>query len=157
MTNQMKNQKGFTLIELMIVVAIIGILASVAVPQYQDYVARTKVMDAFSTAAAAKTLLADFYNQEGVMPVLLPVGNGDLEIAALIAGIEGSNYVAVGDAGYVAAANADTAVVTVTLSGVTGVVNATTLVLAFDGSGATFQLDCTGSTAPPKYLPKDCK
>ena len=65
----MKGQKGFTLIELMIVVAIIGILASVAVPQYQDYVARTKVADAFSTAAAAKTLLAEFYNSEGVMPV----------------------------------------------------------------------------------------
>jgi type IV pilus assembly protein PilA len=155
MTNQMKNQKGFTLIELMIVVAIIGILASVAVPQYQDYVARTKVMDAFSTGAAAKTLLADYYNQEGDMPA-----TGGVEALAIEAGIAGSNYVAVAgtDSDY-AYVTADTSTITITLSGVASAVNALDLELAFNGAGASFVMTCDGAltTVPTKYLPKDCK
>lgn len=55
----MNNQKGFTLIELMIVVAIIGILAAIAIPQYQNYVARSQVTRAMSEAGALRTSVED--------------------------------------------------------------------------------------------------
>jgi len=55
----MKNQKGFTLIELMIVVAIIAILAAIAIPQYQNYVARSQISKAVAEAGALKTAYED--------------------------------------------------------------------------------------------------
>ena len=62
-------QKGFTLIELMIVVAIIGILAAIAIPAYQDYTIRAQVTEGLSLASAAKTAVAEFYMNEGEAPV----------------------------------------------------------------------------------------
>ena len=61
-------QKGFTLIELMIVVAIIGILAAVALPAYKDYTVRTKVSEVILAASAAKNTIAEFYNVKGSIP-----------------------------------------------------------------------------------------
>jgi type IV pilus assembly protein PilA len=63
-----RAQKGFTLIELMIVVAIIGILAAVAVPAYQDYIARAQVSEAVSLTTGGKTPLAEYYNEKGHWP-----------------------------------------------------------------------------------------
>src|SRR5690606_18523793 len=61
----MKKQSGFTLIELMIVVAIIAILAAIALPAYQDYVARSQVSEANSLASGAKTAVAEEYANTG--------------------------------------------------------------------------------------------
>ena len=61
----MKMQKGFTLIELMIVVAIIAILAAIAISQYQDYVIRAQVSEGAELADGMKTAMAEFYNNKG--------------------------------------------------------------------------------------------
>ncbi|NNC76809.1 MAG: pilin [Woeseiaceae bacterium] len=64
----MKKQQGFTLIELMIVVAIIGILAAIAIPAYQDYTIRAQVSEGLSLAAGAKVAVAEYYQDRGVYP-----------------------------------------------------------------------------------------
>jgi len=63
-------QKGFTLIELMIVVAIIGILAAIAIPAYQDYTIRAQVTEGLNLADGLKVAVADYYTQNGIFPVV---------------------------------------------------------------------------------------
>ena len=64
----MKMQKGFTLIELMIVVAIIAILAAIAISQYQDYVIRSQVSEGSSLADGVKTAVGEYVNNRGTFP-----------------------------------------------------------------------------------------
>ncbi|SHL90980.1 pilin [Vreelandella subglaciescola] len=77
------KQAGFTLIELMIVVAIIGVLASIAIPQYQNYTARAQASEALSITAGVRTDIAEQYSLKGEMPVKADLGltddDGNLE------------------------------------------------------------------------------
>jgi len=64
-----KAQKGFTLIELMIVIAIIGILAAIAIPAYQDYLIRSQVSEGLAMASAAKASVSEYYANHGSWPL----------------------------------------------------------------------------------------
>lgn len=74
----MNAQKGFTLIELMIVIAIIGILAAIALPAYQDYTKRARAGEGLSLAGGAKTAVTEYYSSNNAWPA----SNGAVGIAA---------------------------------------------------------------------------
>ena len=92
----MKKQQGFTLIELMIVVAIIGILAAIAIPAYQDYTIRAQVSEGLNLTGACKAAVTEVYQDSGGFPT----NNADagLEAAASITG-KYTTQVAVGALG----------------------------------------------------------
>lgn len=137
-----KLQQGFTLIELMIVVAIIGILAGLAIPSYQSYSVRTKISEGLSLATAAKTGITEYYNSEGTWP------NDNAK-----AGIA--------DANDISGAYVDS--ITVNESRITIVYNTTTT-----GASANIRLQtstpvgsfiwtCTSSTIDDNLLPPVCR
>lgn len=139
-------QKGFTLIELMIVVAIIGVLAAVALPAYQDYLGRSQMSEAFILAGGQKGTMAEYYSNHGNWPA-----NNAAAGAAAATDINGKYVESVTIAGAVATAkmkgtgvNAGVAGKTLKLTGTAG----TTL--------GSFTWACS-SDAPPKYLPSSCR
>ncbi|WP_279610004.1 pilin [Burkholderia contaminans] len=74
-TIKANTQKGFTLIELMITVAIVGILAAVALPAYQDYTIRAQVAEGFTLAEGAKTAVSEYFANAGTLPADGPTAN----------------------------------------------------------------------------------
>jgi len=98
-----KVQKGFTLIELMIVIAILGILAAIAIPAYQDYAVRARISEGISMAAPAKLAVSEFHQSEGGWPGFLAGAGASavltdmVEDITIIAG--GNIYINIDEAG----------------------------------------------------------
>ncbi|MBU2710244.1 pilin [Zooshikella harenae] len=140
-----KMQQGFTLIELMIVVAIIGILAAVAIPAYQDYTVRTKVSEGMSLASGAKTAVSETRLSLG----RFPTGSNSSYGLAGATSIKGNNVSQV-------KANGGDGVITVTYSN-DSAINGKTLVLTPSmASGGSIIWTCSG-TVESKYLPSNCR
>ena len=147
-------QKGFTLIELMIVVAIIGILAAIALPAYQDYMVRTKVSEAVLAASSGRTAVAETFSQKSTM-----------QLSQVSMGVQNqtSRYVSavafVGTAPTIGEIRVTTA--TDTALGLGAATN-TQLMLRGTGDTSTGAVAWTcgkGATTPipAKYLPSSCK
>lgn len=140
----MKRQQGFTLIELMIVVAIIGILAAIALPAYQDYTIRAKVSEIMVLASKDKTSISEYYISQGSMPA-----------NATAAGINTS----AAQSTYVSAIAYSTAGATGTMTYTVANLGAASGNIVFVGTGSADGVSwaCTSSTVQDKYLPANCR
>jgi type IV pilus assembly protein PilA len=146
----MRKQQGFTLIELMIVVAIIGILAAIAIPAYQDYTVRSKVTEGLNAAGAAKTSVADAWNSLGEFPA-------DGSLAGLVAPSEYATQYMTSLA--YARDTTRSGTLTITLNGTTLGIDPG-LTVEFAGTANTaggVDWDCTGGTLTNKYRPANCR
>ncbi len=145
----MKKQQGFTLIELMIVVAIIGILAAIAIPAYQDYTIRAQVSEGLSLSSGAKAAVAEFFQDSGAWPV----NNAEAGLA-IPTDIQGKytlsvTVTAVGGNALVTAAYGNEAN--------TNLTGATLVLEGINNTGA-IEWDCqAGLVLVPKWLPSACR
>ena len=137
-------QKGFTLIELMIVIAIIGILAVVALPAYQDYTARAQVSEALTLAEGQKSAVTEYRSDRGAWPT----SNAMAGVASSISG----KYVA---SVVVGANGAITA--TMKATGVNKDIKGKTLILAPTDNNGSFTWTCNTGDIEQKFRPSTCR
>jgi type IV pilus assembly protein PilA len=132
-------QKGFTLIELMIVVAIIGILAAVALPAYQDYTVRAKVTEVILAASGGKTAVAEWFQTKGSLPAS----------GSLVLNTQTSKYVA--------SVAQSAGVVTATATAAESKISGSTITMTpADAGNGVLNWTCGGSI-DAKYRPASCK
>jgi type IV pilus assembly protein PilA len=139
-------QQGFTLIELMIVVAIVGILAAIALPAYRDYTIRAKVSEALASAGACKTSVADYAANKGGLPVDLTASGCSSNATQ-----------------YVSSLDVSSGAITVTTASNTELGDAATKTIKLTPSTpdtGTFVIaswTCAPGDIPTKYLPGSCR
>jgi type IV pilus assembly protein PilA len=146
-----KIQKGFTLIELMIVVAIVGILAAIALPAYQDYIARSKTTEVSAALSSFKTSVSEFVSANG--QAALASADAD---AVGITTPQNTKYIA--SVGFTPSATAP--VVSAVIQGINSAIDGDNLILtgtveSDDTIGWTCGSDA--DTADYKYLPANCR
>lgn len=140
----MNAQKGFTLIELMIVIAIIGILAAIALPAYQDYIARSQMTEAFNLAGGQKGAVTEYYSDKGKWPT----GNASAGVAAA-SKITGKYVQKVEISG-------QTITATMRSSGVSNGIKSASLALVAKENSGSYDWSCS-TKVDKKYVPSVCR
>ncbi len=141
MRNMKRVQQGFTLIELMIVIAIVAILVALAVPAYQDYTIRTKVSECINAAAPAKLAVAETFQTEGNFPTSDNAA-GFLHSASLYC-----NTVSVGGSG----------VITVTTANTGASANPAVTLTPTNLANGSVDWRCAQSAGVPRHVPATCR
>ena len=167
MSIQKKAQKGLTLIELMIVIAIVGILAAIALPAYQDYIVRSKMSEAIVALSEAKTTVTEYVASTGGVPALgsvfgvnEAVRSGDilekLTVTSLPDAGTGTVYItaSVYDSVWLGGTKAVDVTHKVQLQGVKSATDATMVWTCLPGVGA---LNSDAVSIETKYLPANCR
>ena len=146
----MKNQKGFTLIELMIVVAIIAILAAIAISQYQDYVAKSQFSEAPSIVDGLKTKVVENFTQTGTCPTNATTGFSPTTSYA-------GKYVATATLAGAAATGCTITVRFKPAGSVAQPLGAQDVVFTGTDIGGTFRWACAATGIAAKYKPQACQ